>query len=97
MVRLLLALVRAAGVHLDWVRVPEGAARTRLLRTIGCAVRVLSLQGALRVLRLSPSRNHQLRQAERPCGFDAVNDAAHGTGCPRSTPTRLTAEEVLEI
>jgi transposase-like protein len=90
-IRLLLALVRAVGVHLDQVRLPEGAARARLLRAIGCAERVLSLQGALRVLRLSPSRYHQWRQAERPCGLD---DHA---SCPRSTPTRLTADEVLTI
>ena len=95
--RILLALVRATGVHLDRVRAPEGAARTRLLRAIACAERVLSLQGTLRVLRLSPSRYHQWRQAERPCGLDAVNAAADGARCPRTMPTRLTADEVLEI
>ena len=50
--RLLLALVRTVGVHLDHVPLPEGAERARLLRAIGCAERVLSLQGALRVLRV---------------------------------------------
>jgi len=90
-IRLLLALVRTLGGHLDQIRLPEGATRARVLRAIGCAERVLTLQGALRVLRLSPSRYHQWRQAKRPCGLD---DQA---SCPRSTPTRLTAEEVLTI
>jgi len=46
-IRLLLALVRALGGHLDQIRLPEGATRGRLLRAIGCAERVLTLQGAL--------------------------------------------------
>ncbi len=90
-IRLLLALVRTLGGHLNQIRLPEGATRGRLLRAIGCAERVLTLQGALRVLRLSPSRYHQWRRGERPCGLDDQSN------CPRSTPTRLTAVEVLTI
>ena len=78
-------------MHLDQVRLPEGTARARLLRAIECAERALSLQGVLRVLRLSPSRYHQWRQAERVCG---INDEAI---CPRLTPTRLTVDEVVTI
>lgn len=90
-IRLLLALARPVGAHLEHVRRPVGAARVRVLRGIGCAERVLSLWGARRVLRLSPCRYHQWREAQRYCG---LSDEAR---CPRSTPTRLTADEVLEI
>ena len=79
-VGLLLALVRAVGVRLDQIRLPEGSAKTRLLRAI-----------ELRVLGLSPSRYHRWRRAERICELD------DHPSCPQSTPTRLTATEILAI
>ncbi len=90
-VRLLLALVRALDLRLDRTRLPEGAAKARLLRAIDYAQAMLSLQGALRVLRLSPSRYRRWRRAEQTCGLDDQ------VSCPRSTPTRLTADELLVI
>lgn len=90
-IRLLLALVRAVGWHLDRTRVPEGPARAKMLRAIERAQPALSLKSTLRLLHLSPSRYHQWRQAERICGID---DEAI---CPRFTPTRLTAEELITI
>ncbi len=90
-IRLLLALVRAVGWHLDRTRVPEGPTRAKMLRAIERAQPALSLKSTLRLLRLSPSRYHQWRQAERVCGID---DEAI---CPRFTPTRLTAEELITI
>jgi len=86
-----LAIVRILDVRLDWTRLPEGTAKTRLLRAIDRAQGVLWLRGALRVLCLSRSRYHQWRQAEQICELD---DQA---SCPRSTPTRLTAVEVLTM
>ena len=62
-VRLLVALLRALDVRLDRTRLPDGAAKSRLLRAIDRAQGALSLRGALRVLHLSPSRYHQWRRA----------------------------------
>ena len=90
-VRLLVALVRAFDIRLDRTRLPEGAAKTRLLRAIERARSALSLRGALLVLHLSPSRYHQWRRAEALCELDDE------PSCPRSTPTRLTAVEVLTM
>ena len=90
-VRLLVALLRALDARLDRTRLPEGTAKRRLLGAIDRARGTLSLRVALRVLRLSPSRYHQWRQAERLCELD------DRVSCPRSTPTRLTAAEVREM
>ena len=40
---------------------------------------------------MSPSRYHEWRRAERGCELDDQSS------CPRSTPTRLTTEEILTI
>jgi len=90
-VRLLVALLRALDVRLDRTRLPEGSAKTRLLGAIDRAQSALPLRGALRVLRLSPSRYHQWRRAEQACELDDQ------VSCPQSTPTRLTAAEILAI
>jgi hypothetical protein len=90
-VRLLAALLRAFDVRLDRTRLPGGEQKTELLRVIERAQDALSLRGALRVLRMSPSRYHEWRRAERGCELDDQSS------CPRSTPTRLTAAEILTI
>ena len=90
-VRLLLALVRALDIRLDRRRLPEGDAKAGLLRAIDRAQDVLSLRGALRILRLLPSRYHQWRRAEQGCGLDDQ------TSCPRSSLTQLTAKEILTM
>ena len=90
-VRLLLALVRALDVRLDNTRLPEGAAKAKLLRAIDRAQAALSLRGALLVLHLSPSRYRRWCGAEHTCGLDDQ------VSCPHSTPTRLTADEILVI
>ena len=90
-IRLLLVLIRVLDIRLDQIRLPEGAAKARILRAIDRARESLSLKGALRVIGLSPSRYHQWRQIEQHCGLDDQ------ISCPRSTPSRLTAEEILSI
>ena len=90
-VRLLVALLRALGVRLEQIRLPEGAAKARLLRAIDRAQGTLSLRAALRVLGLSPSRYHRWRRAERACALDDQRS------CPRTIPTRLTVAEVLAM
>jgi len=88
---LLLALIRALDIRLDRRRLPEGDAKAGLLRAIDRAQDALSLRGPLRILRLSPSRYYQWRRAEQACGLDDQ------TSCPRSTPTQLTADEILTM
>ena len=90
-VRLLIALLRVLDVRLECTRLPEGAAKSRLLRAIDRARGALSLRGALGVLHLSPSLYHQWRRAEQVCELDDQ------VSCPQSTPTRLTATEILTI
>ena len=62
-----------------------------MLRAIDRAQGALSLRGALSVLHLSPSRYHQWRRAEQVCELDDE------VSCPQSTPTRLTAAEILAM
>ena len=69
-IRLHLAILRTLNVRLDWTRLPEGTAKTQLLRAIDRGQGVFSLRGALRVLCLSRSRYHQWRQAEQICELD---------------------------
>ncbi len=90
-IRLLLVLIRVLGIRLDQTRLPEGAAKTRLLRAIDRSKDSLSLKGALKVLGLSPSRYHLWRKIEPHCGLDDQ------VSCPRSIPSRLTADEILAI
>ncbi len=66
-------------------------ARRRRVRAVERAQGALSLRAALHILGLSPSRYHRWKQAQQPCTLD---DQA---SCPRTTPTRLTADEVLAI
>jgi transposase InsO family protein len=57
-VALLVAVLRASKVQLDYERLPEGDAKRILLRAIERARKVLPLNTALRITRLSPSRYH---------------------------------------
>jgi putative transposase len=86
--RLLFMLLRLAGVRLDETRIPEGAAKAKILAAIARARTTLQLAVVLRVLGLSPSRYHAWNRLERACQLDDRST------CPRTTPTQLTAEEV---
>jgi transposase InsO family protein len=90
-VRLLVALLQALDVHLEQTRLPEGAAKTRLLRAIDRAQNALSRRAALRILGLSASRYHRWRRTAPVCELDDQRS------CPRSIATRLTVTEILAI
>jgi len=90
-VGLLIAMLRVSKVRLDYERVPEGDAKKGLLRAIERAGRVLPLNAALRVTRLSPSRYHSWCRAEAGCEMDDQSS------CPRVVPTRLTPSEVEAV
>ena len=87
-VALLIAMLRASKIKLDYERLPEGDAKRILLRAIKRARKVLPLNTALRITRLSPSRYHEWCRAEAGCDLDDQ------PSCPRVVPTRLTPNEV---
>ncbi len=87
-VGLLLALLRLSGFRLDELRVPGGDQKGLLLKAIDRSRRLLPLKSVLRVIGLSTSRYHSWCRAEVKCELD------DRPSCPRSQPTRLSAEEV---
>ena len=69
-VRLLFMLLRLAGVRLDETRIPDGAAKAKILAAIARARTTLQLAVVLRVLGLSPSRYHAWNRLDRACQLD---------------------------
>jgi transposase InsO family protein len=90
-VGLLIAMLRVSKVRFDYERLPEGDAKGSLLRAIERASKILPLNEALRIARLSPSRYHSWCRAEAGCDLDDQ------PSCPRVVPTRLTAKEVEDM
>ena len=88
-VHLTMVLLRFSGCRLDRHRLPDSSAKLTLLHAVYRARRVLPLSSVLRVLHLSPSRYHAWVRAEQGC------DLEDQPICPRSTPHRLTPEEVV--
>jgi putative transposase len=86
--RLVLALLRVSGFSLERSRVPDAAAKRRLLGAVERARRAMPLSAALRVLRLSSARYHIWVRAGEVCRLD------DRPSCPRSMPQRLTYTEV---
>ena len=91
LLRVLVAVVRVFGIDFARRRVPEGDGRRRLLRAIDRAREVLSLRRVLHVASLSPSRYHAWRRAAASCQLDDRGS------CPRSSPHRLTPEEIRRV
>jgi hypothetical protein len=90
-VRLLLALVRASGFRLAHQRLPGGAAKASILRSITSATHALPLAVILRILGLPVSRYHAWRRADTVCGLD------DRSSCPRIAPGQFTAVEIADI
>ena len=72
-VGLLMALLRASKVQLDYERLPKGETKRILLRAIKRTGKVLPLNAALRITRLSASRYHRWCRAEAGDGDDAAD------------------------
>ena len=85
--RLLVALLRVLGITLAKRRIPDGAGKELLLRTVERSRNALSLRVALRILGLSSSRYHSWRR-DADCALDDVSS------CPRSHPRQITTEEL---
>ena len=89
--RLVLALLRISGFRLPDKRLPDGADKATLLRTISSARPALPLSLILRILGLPASRYHAWRRADKVCGLE------DRSSCPRTTPNQLTTAEVAAI
>ena len=87
-VGLLITMLRVSKVRFDYERFPEGDAKRTLLRAIDRSRKVLPLNVALRIVRLSSSRYHSWCRSETGCDLDDQ------PSCPRAVPTRLTPDEI---
>jgi hypothetical protein len=85
---LMIAMLRVSKFRLDYERLPDGDAKRILLRSIDRAGKVLPLNAALRITRLSASRYHSWCRSKVGCDLDDQ------PSCPRVVPTRLTPNEV---
>ena len=88
---LLLVLVRVTNCRLDGERLPDGAAKERLLRAIEKARQVIALASALKVIGLSLSRYHGWRRRDNAC------ELTDRSSCPRKSPGQLTVLEIENI
>jgi hypothetical protein len=91
LLRLAPTLLRSSGFTLTHERLPDGRAKTRILRAVDRAREFVPLRALLRCLRLSPSRFHTWRRLEHACALDDQSS------CPHTSPHRLTPREVLAI
>jgi transposase InsO family protein len=85
---LLIAMLRVSKIRLNYERLPDGDAKRILLRSIDRAGKVLPLNAALRITRLSASRYHSWCRSAVGCDLDDQ------PSCPRVVPARLTPNEV---
>jgi len=88
---LVLVLVRVTGCRLDGERLPDGAAKERLLSAIAKAKQVIALASALKVSGLSLSRYHGWRRRDKAC------ELTDRRSCPKKSPGQLTATEIESI
>lgn len=89
--RILLALLRITQPSLERLRVPHASDKSRLLRAIDRSRGILHLRRILRLIGLSPSRLGAWRRAAEAC------DLEDEPSCPRSSPHRLTADEIRDM
>jgi hypothetical protein len=92
-VRVLLAMLRASGFTLAGERLPEGDAKSGILRAITSATLYPPLAVILRIVRLEPGRYHawNSRASSLACGLD------DRSSCPRTSPSQLTPTEVADM
>ena len=91
LLRLVLALLRTSGFRLTGARLPDGRAKSRILRAVDRAREYVPLRSVLRFLHVSPSRFYAWRRRQRACALEDQSS------CPRTSPFRLTAAEVRAI
>lgn len=90
LLHVLVVALRVSEFSFARYRVPDGAAKRRLLRAMDRARRHLPLRRLLRLIGLSESRYHDWA-GDKHCGLD------DRSCCPRSLPQQLTEAEVRTI
>ena len=90
LLRLMVLLLKVSGFSFAKVRLPDGAAKARLLRAIDQSRSHFTLRAVLRSVGLSHTKYHAWSN-ETPCG---LNDRP---SCPRGSPQQLTLSEVQTI
>jgi len=70
LLRLVLALLRSSGFTLTHERLPDGCAKTRILRAVNRARAFVPLRTLLRFMKLSPSRFHAWQRRQYACVLD---------------------------
>ena len=88
---LLLVLVRVTGCRLDGERLPDGAAKRRLLHAIEKARNVVALASVLKVVGLSNARYHTWNRRDKAC------ELTDRSSCPMKSPNQLTRAELESI
>lgn len=91
LLRVLFAVLQAFDFRLPNRRLASGAGKQRVVRAIEGAVAAVPLRKLLRVIGLSTSRFHTWKRAGTGCALDDRQS------CPKTTPQRLTVEEVRVI
>jgi len=92
--RIALVMFRVLGISLTQHRLPEGAAKARLIRAINKSTRTIPLTAILKTIGMSPARFHAWQNKEL-CGIaGALTDSS---SCPRTKPTQLTSAEISII
>jgi putative transposase len=91
LLRLALALLQTSGFTLSGARLPDGAAKMRILRAVDRARECIPSRVVLRFLRMSPGRFQAWRRRQTACALDDQSS------CPRTSPHRLTTSEVQAI
>jgi len=91
LLRLALALLRTSGFMLTHERLPDGSAKSRILRAVDRVYPFVPLRALLRFLRLSPSRFCAWRRLQNACALDDQSS------CPHTSPHRLTPAEIGTI
>ena len=72
-------------------RVPDSAKKAQLLRAVERSRSCLRLRAVLHLLRVSPARYYAWKRSQEDCDLD------DGSSCPKSSPHRLTPEEIGTI
>jgi len=91
-VALLIAVLRASKIQLEYERIPNGGAKRILLRAIDRTRKVLPLGAALRITRLSASRYHGWCRDEAGCDLESSRHPRRGIGW-----SKRKAGDVLEF
>lgn len=96
--RILVAVIRlqrtelnTSGFSFENQRIPEAAAKARVVAAITHATTILPLVIVLRLLRLSSARFHAWMRAQTECGL------ADRSSCPKTFPSQLTADEMMAM